>query len=261
MKNVVALNRNILAQQNYVRKAQASFFGFYESIMRHYIQTFGTDFNIIIYINENIEHDYYIIPYSFMASLFRQDSMELNRHRWFGDIKEHVMNIRVSKDKVDIYRFYGLPYTVNEAKKVEVSIPEIADYAIENAKREIAVRLGQSKFRRAILKNFKGRCCISGIDEAGLLVASHIIPWADDKARRLDPTNGLCLFTLYDQLFDKGYFSITDEGRIQITKSQIVSKGLQKILDDINGKTITEGRKHKICRTALAYHRERVLIK
>jgi predicted restriction endonuclease len=82
------------------------------------------------------------------------------------------------------------------------------DYAIENAKREISVRIRQSKFRKDVLRNFNSKCCLTGISQPDLLVASHIIPWADKVEKRLDPKNGLCLFHLYDKLFDIGYFTI-----------------------------------------------------
>ena len=35
-----------------------------------------------------------------------------------------------------------------------------------------------------------------------LLVASHIIPWSENKEERLNPTNGICLSSLYDKAFD-----------------------------------------------------------
>ena len=52
------------------------------------------------------------------------------------------------------------------------------DYAIENSKREIQVSIKQSTFRKKILKNFEHKCCLTGVTENDLLVASHIIPWA-----------------------------------------------------------------------------------
>jgi predicted restriction endonuclease len=36
-----------------------------------------------------------------------------------------------------------------------------------------------------------------------LLVASHIVPWAEDESNRLNPKNGLCLNALHDRAFDR----------------------------------------------------------
>lgn len=261
MKNLIALHRQILKERNYIRKTKTSFFGFYESVLQEYRSKFGTDFNLILFVDENKDYDYYIIPYSFLASYLTDYAMDKDRRRWFGDIKSHVVNLRISRDKIDISRFYGLPYTINDLNTVEINIADAADYAIENAKREIAVRVGQSKFRKLVLENFKSRCCISGIEDKDLLVASHIIPWSEDKNRRLDPSNGLCLFTLYDQLFDKGYFTITEAGVIETTSSTGVSQELKNLLQTIQGKKIGDGIEHQTCKIALAFHRENIFKK
>jgi hypothetical protein len=69
------------------------------------------------------------------------------------------------------------------------------------------------------------------------MAASHIVPWAEEVNFRLDPANGLFLFTLYDDLFDKGYISFTDELKVII--SPVVNQCgpyLQEILKKIYGK-------------------------
>ena len=38
-------------------------------------------------------------------------------------------------------------------------------------------RVGQYFFRTAILNSYANRCCITGINEPKLLIASHIKPW------------------------------------------------------------------------------------
>lgn len=65
-------------------------------------------------------------------------------------------------------------------------------------------RKGQDYFRRMVLKNYAGQCALTGIDIPQLLLASHIIPWSEDKEKRLNPCNGICLSSLYDRAFDQG---------------------------------------------------------
>ena len=65
-------------------------------------------------------------------------------------------------------------------------------------------RKGQDYFRRMVLKNYAGQCALTGIDVPQLLLASHIIPWSEDKEERLNPCNGICLSSLYDRAFDQG---------------------------------------------------------
>jgi len=72
------------------------------------------------------------------------------------------------------------------------------------ATRTVTVRLSQAFFRRSVLASYGAICCMCGIDQPTLLVASHIIPWAINEVARPDPCNGLCLCALHDRAFDCG---------------------------------------------------------
>ena len=50
------------------------------------------------------------------------------------------------------------------------------------------------------------------------LRASHIIPWAEDESKRLDPSNGLCLSATYDAAFDRNLISLDNDYRIIVSK-------------------------------------------
>ena len=78
-------------------------------------------------------------------------------------------------------------------------------------------RIKQNFFRRAVLSSYRGRCCMSGLSDPQLLIASHIVPWSSDKANRLNPSNGLCLSAIHDRAFDKGLISLTDDGRVMLS--------------------------------------------
>ena len=78
-------------------------------------------------------------------------------------------------------------------------------------------RIKQHFFRRAVLSSYRGRCCMSGVSDSRLLIASHIVPWSSDRANRLNPSNGLCLSAIHDRAFDKGLISLTDDGRIMLS--------------------------------------------
>ncbi len=78
-------------------------------------------------------------------------------------------------------------------------------------------RIKQSFFRKAILSSYQNRCCISSLQEAGLLIASHIIPWSKDRSNRLNPRNGLCLSVLHDRAFDLGLITVTPDFRILVS--------------------------------------------
>lgn len=82
------------------------------------------------------------------------------------------------------------------------------------AERLIVQRIGQNIFRRSLLGYWNYKCPLTGISDAALLRASHIIPWKDcpDDFERLNVHNGLLLSALWDAAFDKGYLTFTDDG-------------------------------------------------
>jgi DNA (cytosine-5)-methyltransferase 1 len=100
----------------------------------------------------------------------------------------------------------------------------IADYTGETRQAIVQQRIKQDFFRRAVLSSYRGRCCVSGVSDSRLLVASHIIPWRQDKANRLNPSNGLCLSAIHDKAFDKYLFSLTDDNRIVLSNQLKASK-------------------------------------
>jgi putative restriction endonuclease len=96
-------------------------------------------------------------------------------------------------------------------------------FDIENLKgedklREVKTRVNQDVFRQIILANYSGKCALTGIDLPDLLVASHIIPWKDNKGERLNPENGICFSALYDKAFDKGLIGVNENYHILLSK-------------------------------------------
>jgi len=84
-------------------------------------------------------------------------------------------------------------------------------------------RVNQSFFRRAVLAAYGGRCCITGLSIPELLVASHIVPWSQDEANRVNPRNGLSLNALHDRAFDSGLMTITPDFRVKVSPTVLGS--------------------------------------
>jgi putative restriction endonuclease len=76
------------------------------------------------------------------------------------------------------------------------------------------VRIGQSRFRDALMDYWNRTCPLTGITDTALLRASHIIPWAKcgSDQERLDVHNGLLLSALWDSAFDAGLITFSDSG-------------------------------------------------
>lgn len=83
------------------------------------------------------------------------------------------------------------------------------------AERLVVQRIGQDIFRARLMDYWQGRCPLTGITDAALLRASHIIPWAECEtdAERLDVHNGLLLSALWDAAFDRALVTFDDQGR------------------------------------------------
>lgn len=82
----------------------------------------------------------------------------------------------------------------------------------------VRTRIGQDYFREMILGNYDYKCCLTGLNVPQTLRASHIIAWADDKANRLNPENGLCLSATYDAAFDRHLISFDEDYRMIVSK-------------------------------------------
>jgi putative restriction endonuclease len=83
------------------------------------------------------------------------------------------------------------------------------------AERLQKARIGQDRFRSALMDYWNAACPLTGIKEPVLLRASHIIPWAECQTdqERLNVHNGLLLSALWDAAFDAGLVSFDDLGR------------------------------------------------
>ena len=90
---------------------------------------------------------------------------------------------------------------------------------------------------KAVKGNYGWECAVTGIKTKAFLVASHIVPWSEDKKIRLDPSNGICLSTFVDRAFDAGFLAITPEGRTSIRWEKVEDDPILKLelskIDDV----------------------------
>ena len=130
--------------------------------------------------------------------------------------------------------------------------------------RMVKLRVNQNVFRTIILNNYDNTCAITGINIPTLLIASHIIPWADDEANRLNPENGICLSPLYDRAFDKGFIGINEDYRVVLSKElKEFSKNeyFKFYFGNIDYKKIILPEEHKPEIKFLEYHMKNIFAK
>lgn len=118
-------------------------------------------------------------------------------------------------------------------------------------------RLGQGFFRAVILSNFNEKCCISGLAEPRLLIASHIVSWSEAPDQRLNPHNELCLSALYDWAFDQHLLTLNDHLEVMLSPAlKKVTQGSHYALGllEAEGQAITPPARFGINPELLARH-------
>lgn len=120
----------------------------------------------------------------------------------------------------------------------------------------VRVRINQNFFRATVLAAYRYKCCITGLNIASLLNASHIVPWSRDTKNRVNPRNGLCLNTLHDRAFDRGLLTISDDYTVIIssTAMDMSNIAVQDYLTRYDGKQITLPNKFMPDKELLKYH-------
>lgn len=143
-----------------------------------------------------------------------------------------------------------------------VRAEDLADYTGETKQAIVQRRLKQHFFRRAVLSSYRGRCCLSGISDHRLLLASHIVPWSMDKPNRLNPRNGLCLSALHDKAFDKGLIALSDDFRVLISDELRENKesAVTEFVSSIDCKQIEQPERFLPSVDFVRRHRERVFL-
>ena len=142
-------------------------------------------------------------------------------------------------------------------RRVETQIS--TDTSITDTDRDALIRSrrGQGLFRTRV-RIIERECRITKVRRAEHLIASHIQPWRDSShEQRLDGENGLLLTPTIDHLFDKGFISFENDGRLIISPvADVPSLGKMGVERShiVSVGTFSEGQ-----RRYLDFHRDNVL--
>lgn len=101
----------------------------------------------------------------------------------------------------------------------------------------IVVREGQPGFRKEVLANYDGRCCITGCLTSLVLEAAHISPYSGPHSNHA--ANGLCLRVDIHRLFDGLHLSIDPETRQVVVAPRLTVDPTYQAID---GKRLKDGR-------------------
>jgi putative restriction endonuclease len=125
----------------------------------------------------------------------------------------------------------------------------------------VVVRTMQGFFRKVVMAAYNSTCCITGNPVPGLLVASHILPWSDFPAERLNPRNGLCLTAHFDRAFDRGLVTLNEQMRLVLSPSlrqYLPNKALESEFVRRAGQTLARPDRFAPDPQFIAHHRSRI---
>ena len=132
---------------------------------------------------------------------------------------------------------------------------ELDSKKIEGIEREAIVkqRVNQGVFRDRLLSRYE-HCCMCNVRNKSLLMASHIKPWSESSPEeKIDPDNGFLLCPNHDRLFDKGWITFEDNGKIVISDElEQVDRMFMNVSDNMKISLRKENKKY------LEYHRKNV---
>jgi putative restriction endonuclease len=118
-----------------------------------------------------------------------------------------------SASELKVRLAFGAPATENK----KWSIPDAPErrYGLRLARQ----RLHQATFREAILSAYGNKCAITGLPEARLLDAAHIMPDRDVQLGQPIVQNGLPLSKIHHAAFDANLIGIDPDYRIHVSRA------------------------------------------
>ena len=95
----------------------------------------------------------------------------------------------------------------------------------------VARRLDQVKFRRDVLRVYRGRCSVCSLKERDLVEAAHIIGWRQPGGIAA-VVNGLALCAIHHRAYDRNLLGIDPDGVVHIG---------ERLLKEIDGPMLRSG--------------------
>jgi len=210
-----------------------------------------------------------IKPYPFQDYLHAEDLSEYKwnwkerkGNTWMYFFNQYGMNKINKEDFINLLELSESSIELNgydtAAATHAIQDMQKRNYTVEDREIKTKVRSKQQVFSNEVKANYGNKCAICSINTRDFLIGSHIIPWSQNKETRLDPANGICLCSFHDKAFDKGYLTIDDNYKIEITELIGNDTILKEALAEHSGKKIKLPQKAHPNKEYLIYHREHI---
>lgn len=134
--------------------------------------------------------------------------------------------VDMAKVLIDLVGSEGLSITEAGARtkdegdddRAEAALRDRADIGPTTKAQLVQARRGQGLFRARVALQ-EPFCRLTKVTETAHLRASHMKPWSvSDDREKLDGANGLLLAPHVDHLFDKGFITFSDDGKLLVSQ-------------------------------------------
>lgn len=193
-----------------------------------------------------------------------QEQICLNKHEpWFSAFRHRMANFSLGLQKLsdeDVRQLKSITGRRSAQKPLTGNDQPVAtdeEFTGRDLVREAKARQDQQKFTESVKARYGNACLVCGINEPELLVAAHIVRWADDKRNRLNPANGLRLCANHDKAFEYGLFTVDKKKNICVSKQLSPDSVFGKQLWKLHGKPLRLQGAQEPDEQFLAKHRER----
>ena len=157
--------------------------------------------------------------------------------RIWRECQERLQILRVEADTYPISQVFERAFEEADGLGSVRWQPDLAASGRFGAPRLITPRLGQGTFRVAVTDAYGRACAVTGEHSLPVLEAAHIKPYAQEGPH--DITNGLLLRSDLHRLFDKGYVTVTDEFRLEVSDRLRVDYSNGRSYYPLRGQRIT----------------------
>lgn len=176
----------------------------------------------------------------------------------FSELKT-LGNFEPEEPSVEYWLSENSPLIASIEDTIQATIETDQSLSETETEALVKARKGQGIFRRNVAK-IETKCRVTTLEDARLLIASHIKPWraCETAQERLDGANGLLLAPHIDRLFDIGLISFEKNGDMLVSKTlsqQVINcLGLSRAISGGVG-AFSESQE-----TYLSFHRESIFI-
>ena len=156
-----------------------------------------------------------------------------NRSR-LGIGNVNKMGWSISIARIEEYMFRRIVELAYGQNNIRVSCPDPSEYEIPDSWSFVRSRHGLERFKRTVLERQDYTCAICGTILREVMEVAHISGYGSDVKNRANPANGIALCAFCHTAFDKGVFTLNQDGVVTFTNAEKVDAVVELHLSNLS---------------------------